>query len=249
MLFLKIIAHSFNMLMHKPAVTLRIYAVPMILSYITLLVGGYVTFGQPASLLIDQEIEVTNSFDLSTFFLVTLTIVIAAFYGVWAAVGWHRYALLGEEPGPFFPSFFLGRIAAYIGTSILLGFCIVVGFVFLAFISQPLAWLGVAGALIGAALICTLGVGICTILPGTAIQSPVTIPVAFDKIFSELPTIVFIGCSLAIIAVAPPYLAGLSGNLTVMAVVGVLTDLVFAILSLSILTTLYGTWYQGRNLG
>lgn len=170
----------------------------------------------------------------------------------WAAVGWHRYVLVEEVPERPWPAWQGGRVFSYLGRSIVV-------FVVLFVVAMVIGLLaGLLFALAGPGLAVAYGVAVTfalswigtrvsLILPAAALDRPMQIgeswaatrPVASDIL---LPIIVIALVSFMVqqaLTVLPP-----TPELVVSAGVTWLQLL----LNLALLTTLYGSLVEGREI-
>lgn len=189
--------------------------------------------------------------------LITGILAIVAF--VWIAVAWHRYVLLDEEPDGQLPQFEGKRLLTYGGYSFLLG---LVGMVVMLVISGIVAiilvpLLGAVGAIltgvIGIAAVLIVGYRLAPLLPAIAVDKPITMGAAWRATASANAVIIILAVVSAVAAVAidvPAMILMLAGSVGYflanvwMLVTGWLKMLV----GVSILTTLYGHYIEGRAL-
>ena len=182
---------------------------------------------------------------------------------LWIAVAWHRYVLLAEGGAGWIPAFHGGRILGYLGRSILIG--LMVACIFLAVtvaigVFSPPAAVALASIL---SLVVSYRLGM--ILPAGAIGKPVTIGEAWTATRGQSATMVLLAILtflLSLLFQVPALLDG--GSLTPndvaagsagagpAGIVGVVYDLVASwillLVGVSILSTLYGHFIEGRAL-
>lgn len=247
-----VLKHALRMIFHDPAVTLRLTLVPMLLAYgVALLLsqvligapgpgapmGGIVGYGTPGA----------------GFFLGVLVILVLVFAILsWAAVAWHRYALLSERPASFLPPVDQKRILAYFGAGLRIALMTIA-------LAIPLAIvLGVLGSFVhpfsvtfalfmnvGIALLAAQVLRYSLILPAAALDKPLTLRE------SRLDTRGRFGLCLIVTIVA--LLISTMGD-QIAATLGIgwiatlLFDWVGFVFGLSVLTTLYGACIEGREL-
>lgn len=189
-------------------------------------------------------------------FLAVLTgIVVSAITYCWAAVGWHRFVLLEEYGHGVVPKWHGSKILSYLGRTILIGlFVVLIAFVssmllagiVMAMPSQGVAFILATGWVLGMTWIITR---IGLILPAAALGESMSIgeswtatkPVATDllvpllvialaiNLLSELIMLLFTNSALGMIPLAFLYWIQI-------------------LLNLSLMTTLYGTQVEGREL-
>lgn len=189
--------------------------------------------------------------------LITAILAIVAF--VWIAVAWHRYILLLEMPSGRFPEFNQSRLLSYLGYSLLIGLIgVVLSLVVSAVIGIiALPLLGFVGAAITgiAALAALLIVGyrLAPILPSTAIGKPITLSQAWESTKNANVPIIILAVLSAVAAFVidiPAMVLGIGGPVGgFLALLWTLaTGWVKMLVGVSILTTLYGHYVEGRAI-
>jgi hypothetical protein len=189
--------------------------------------------------------------------LITGILAIVAF--VWIAVAWHRYVLLDEVPAGQFPEFEGKRLLSYGGYSFLLG---LVGMVVMLLISGivgiifvPL--LGAVGAVItgviGIAAVLIVGYRLAPLLPAIAVDKPISMGAAWQATASANGVIIILAIVSAVAAVVidiPAMILMLAGPVGhFLATIWALgTGWLKMLVGVSILTTLYGHYIEGRAL-
>lgn len=185
--------------------------------------------------------------------------LLGGFATLWVAVAWHRYVLLSEYPGSVLPAFHGGRVLAYFGWSLVLG---VVLFVLPGAIIALLAW-AVTGGLteelstgvilpifLAALVLVWVSVRLSLVLPAAAIGEQLglrgswqaTRPIALGIVGLLFLTFGF-GMLLMVGVVLSFYALPLAGQIAT-----VVAQWIMTLLQLSILTTIYGVYVQGRSL-
>lgn len=188
-----------------------------------------------------------------------LTVILAIVAFVWIAVAWHRYILLDEVPAGRFPEFNSQRMISYATYSVGIGFLgFLVSLVLAAVIgivAVPL--LGVVGGvitgLVGLAAALIVFYRLAPLLPAAAIGKPLTIGQAWEVTNGANVPIIILAIVSAIAALAidiPAFVFAMAGP-----VGGFLTLLwtlctgwVKMLVGVSILTTLYGHYVEGRSI-
>ncbi len=188
-----------------------------------------------------------------------LAVIVMAILGLWMAVAWHRYILLEELPAGYMPEFHSSNVISYFGRGLLIGIiCVVVAMVVGLILGVILGTIGgavggaVGGALAGfVAMIVALVLfyRMSPILPAAAVGEPLGIGDAMAATRGQSGTIVLLAI-IGAIAVLILQLPSLLGNATSVlslvysAVVGWFTTLI----GISVLTTFYGHFVQGRDI-
>lgn len=193
------------------------------------------------------------------FWVVMLICLIAIIViGLWIAVAWHRFVLLGEAPTGYLPAFKKENVISYflrgfqIGlilmlTAIIVG--VVSGVIFGLFL-QPVA-AGVLAGFASTVVALVLFYRICPVLPAAALGERLAIGAAFEATKGQSGTIIvlaIIGGFLLLLFQLPTLLGGNPGSvlsLVYSAVIGWFTTMIGA----SVLTTFYGHFIEGREIG
>lgn len=188
-----------------------------------------------------------------------LAMVVSVVAGLWVAVAWHRYVLLNEQPQSYVPAWNGERMMSYFLRSLGYGAILVVG-----------------GAVLGAIVGVVLGriAGVSTMLFLILLAALVQVPVAIAgfRLTAALPAAAlgdeqeFLAgwkateghtadiAVLAVLAIAAHLVIALVGMAVfshfwiLMIIWQLLTGWVVMMVGVSILTTLYGHYLQGRPL-
>lgn len=187
---------------------------------------------------------------------VTIAALIASFIGgVWVAVAWHRFILLGEQTRGWIPDFSGRRMLSYFGKSILIGLVIVL------VLMVPMMLIGMIGSpdsavtlLLGGALLSFLVLIVIyrlgAILPASSVDVRMRLReswTATSGANGSILALAFLTSVVQLLLSLPSVvLSQIFGPLAVAwdAVAGWFLLLV----SISILTTLYGHFVEGRPL-
>lgn len=176
---------------------------------------------------------------------------------VWIAVAWHRYVLLDELPERQLPPFDGARLFRYFLYSLgifVLAFIVAVvvgavaGLVFA--IIPPLLFLA---ALLALAAGLVVGYRLAPLLPATAVGQPLTFSAAWEATKGATGAIVVLAIVSAIASFVidlPAVILGLGGQVgTFLALLWLMaTEWVKMLVGVSILTTLYGHYVEGRAI-
>lgn len=187
-------------------------------------------------------------------------LVLSVFIGVWLAVGWHRFVLIGERQTLIGPRMNVVYVAAYF-------WCVITVVVVILLISIPLglalflpaflgAMAGPSAVLIATTLASVLFAIIASavilrislILPSAAIGEPMTIGEAWDH-SSDRGWSIWQIASVVTLAQFISQLPATYLELSViMSALTLLLGAIYTFLNLSILTTLYAHWVEERDL-
>lgn len=180
------------------------------------------------------------------------------FISVWIAVGWHRFVLLNEETG-FLPRFRGGRMAAYVGKSLIIGLIIMIplGAIMLLLLSMFSSALSPAnffmitvfGLLFFVPAI-SLSMRLGIALPAMALGEPTSLRQIWRATEGEVTTFVGLTVIFLILGFFQEFLqAFIADSWIITAIIWRFACDWFALmLGLSVLTTLYGHYIQRRDL-
>lgn len=254
---LPILRHAILQIIRQPLDVLRIFFLPMAATFLLVKLSGLAFTLSPFYLNIAIARGQMPWGRLAVVTLVTMLI------GLWAAAAWHRFILLAERPRGFWPSVPWPTYLAFVRRGLVVGVLILI-IIFAASVVYGVV-LGVASGItkrppgfvahaIGLCLflpILVQSLRLAVALPGAAIQSGHSL----SGIWKHMSDLFWTLLGLLIVLMILRYLAGelLSAlGLTPLTtqgliVAGVLESLQI-ILSLSIVTTLYGRYIEGRPL-
>lgn len=204
-----------------------------------------------------QMVE-SGNFPFVQLLIVLLIMVITS---LWIAVAWHRYVLLGEEPGSIVPAFRRDRIAGYLGYSILIAIIVVVVGTVLGLVAglvvAPIV-MGGGANLIGFVIVglivylplLVIGYRLSVALPASALGAPLGIGGAWEQTRGTTGTLLVLGLVTLIAAfiLSAPAVYLFGPTSAAAQVWNVLTQWVFVMVGVSILTTLYGHYVEKRAL-
>ncbi|WP_435311498.1 hypothetical protein [Primorskyibacter sedentarius] len=188
--------------------------------------------------------------DGTTLFLSLLGLVAS----LWIAVAWHRFVLEEEYPTGFLPRMHGAKMLGYFGRSLLIGIIVMLGTIgagfilgVVAFLAPPLGLLIFPVSIgLGAVLFFRLG----SILPACAVGQKLSLNEAWAATRGEATTFVVLGViiTLATLVIFLPSLIN-SDPASVINLIYVLVVNWFAtIIGISLLTTVYGHFIQGRPI-
>ena len=256
--------HGYRMLRHVVAQVFgnfgqaaRLTFVPTFLPMAVLLML-FLNWGVSFDSFQDPTVDPTTLPDVNpgVIFLTVLVGVVASLITYcWAAVGWHRFVLLEEYGNGVVPQWHGANIMSYIGRSLLIGLVaigvgfaglLVIGIVVAALPYQAVAFLLLTGFTMGLTWVVTR---IGLILPAAALGQPMGIgeswqatkPVSTDLL---VPVVII---SLAITLLNQAIMV-LFTNSSLGLIPLALLYWLQILLNLSLMTTLYGTQVQGRQL-
>ena len=257
MLVFSILRHSILQIVRQPAEVLRIFLLPLSASFLLVKLAGLAFTLSPFYTQIAFMRGVMPWGRLALVMLVTTLIFL------WAAAAWHRFILLAERPRGFWPLVPWSAYLAFLRTGLLTGLLLVV-ILFAASVAygivlgvsagltkQPPGLFAIAAGLCVFLPIIALSLRIAVNLPGAAIQSGDRM----GEIWNDMTDTFWTLLGLMVVLIVLRYLAGevptflgLSPLTTPGFILVAVLESLQAILSLSIVTTLYGHYVEDRPL-
>ncbi|GGG78998.1 hypothetical protein GCM10011415_30080 [Salipiger pallidus] len=243
----KIFLHSVRMVLDNLDVALRI----SLGLYLVQVAMQVVVFNATSSLPADPvDMPEGGGMPFEALVLAVLALVTS----LWIAVGWHRYALEGEEPAAFLPRWRGSELGSYVWKSIVIAFAlgVVLAVVGGIAVSAAMAVPGLLGivsfGLVG--LISYLFFRVGLVLPAAAVGRPLTMRESWqatgdgDKAVLMLALIV-IGAQVLI---SVPAMIDGNTSSVVSLIYSVVVNWFVTMIGVSILTTLYGHFIEGRPI-
>ncbi len=196
---------------------------------------------------------------------VVLYLLLSTIAGLWIAVAWHRYVLREEDSGAVIPAWHGDRIWAYFAKGFLIGLAVVavafvtaliIGLVTAAMFGGRQLSLGavpVYGIIVGLLMawpVIYVFYRLSPALPAAALGEPLGLGDAWRKMAGKGGTI-FVLALISIVASiivgsGPIYLLGLTGVPAFIWVV--IVQWLSVMVGISVMTTLYGHYVEGRAL-
>lgn len=253
-----IFSHSARLVLRnwKEALQIGLLPIVLVIAVGVLILGGdfisMATQGGPD--MMADDIGAMAGFGIK-FFLVW---IFALFFMLTVVVNWHRFVLLEEYPSGWVPPFQLGLALGYFGRILMLVLLAMVIILPLGFVGAMLdGGTGGEGVFTGLIILFAslfLGIAfyrVAAILPAGAIGQPITIGRAWEATQGATGTIVVLVlvlfavnlCLQLVVAVLSLVFAPLAALAAIAA--GVFMGLV----SVSVLTTFYGHYIEGRAIG
>lgn len=240
----QIFEHSVRMVLRNLPQALQIGLVPSVI----MAVIATVIFGSGAMVAESSTGELpTVTLGLSTIVAAIIWLVIT----MWIYVSWHRYILLEEYPTGWIPPFRMDRISSYFfkgfGIFLVMLACILV--------------LGLSAAVLGpvSAVVVipgTLAVAIAAyrwfpVLPAAAVGKPLSMTEAWEATRGSTGAIIVMVLLLAVMQLLLSLIVGII--VAIIPVVGIAVQTIFtlvlALINVSIMTTMYGHYIEGRPIG
>jgi hypothetical protein len=176
---------------------------------------------------------------------------------VWIAVAWHRYVLLDEMPAGQFPEFNGSRLVSYAVYSLGIGLLAVIAAILVGIVAglvvaivPPLAFLAALVALAAALIV---GYRFAALLPASAVGKPLTFGAAWEATKGanrDIIVLAMVSVIAAFIIDLPALIFAFAGPVGgFLALIWTLgTGWVKMLVGVSILTTLYGHFVEGRAI-
>jgi hypothetical protein len=189
-----------------------------------------------------------------------LVLIVSLVTGIWIAIAWHRFVLLGEVTDAPVPPFMGERMGAYFVKSLVIGLVMMaLGMVLGAIvgvIGMPLMAHGavMSGLLLMSLLVQVpliyLGLSLAAALPGTALSNDLPLLAGWEATKDDWKTLLQLAFIMAL-AVTVLNLIGwmVLGGATILAQIWqVIIGWPIMMVGLSVLTTLYGHYIEKRPL-
>lgn len=252
-----IFLHSVRMVLRNLNDAIRIAAGPVLIG-LAVVFALLASAGLPLSLLANQQVLsqqlAAGGFGL-TMLVVLLTIVVVQ---IWVFVSWHRFVLLEEYPSGLLPAFRGDRMLAYVGNSLLIFFVAFAAMFLVGLIAMLVGGIvGEGGRAVIMFIIILFGLftvvaiyRLTPILPAAAIGQPLKLREAWDKTRGTTGTIVLLVVLLGLFNVLLQVVVNLS--MAVFVPLGIvfmiLATLVATLVNVSVVTTFYGHYVEGRPI-
>lgn len=242
----KIFVHSVRMVLDNLGAALRV----SLLLYLVQVVNQVIVYASPQIGAASGEPmqSPAASFEL------LIMMILALIASLWIAVGWHRFVLTGEQPRGVLPHWHGAAIMSYLGRSIMIGLLLGLGIAVVAGLALGLAT--AAPGLVGVVVFGLVGLAsylffrIGLILPAAALGERLTLRESWqasgqdDKAILVLALIVM-GARLLI--ELPAMIDGSTGTV-VSLIYGIVVNWFVTMIGISVLTTLYGHFVEGRSI-
>ncbi len=240
-----IFLHSIGMVLRNYIAVLRIFGGPtVIIGAAMFALFRFLNTTDPSS---------AGGGSVALFVAAILGIIVVAWSGVmWVVVAWHRYILLEEYPEGFLPELHKSQMWAYFLNSlkialIVAGLSIPLGLLFVgtaqAIEFSILALVGVAVYLAISVLVLRFSL----ILPAAAIGEEISVGESLDHTEGRSFSLLVLVICLIGLQFSGDYLISLlAGAQIIQEVLATVFSIFIVVLQISVLTTLYGHFVQGR---
>jgi hypothetical protein len=258
MLGFRLFWHAVRMVFTNLVPMVQIFALPLLVVMAVVMAFSTYSGVGPFFFLSGQNVRFDNMSGgfLVVFFCTLLVIWIALMNGV---VHWHRYILLEETPRTLMLRLSWRQAAKYIVGGILIGLLLILPFWLLGMVFGKIAMellrngniLVARGIMIVLSLFFTAGfLALSPILPANAIDRNITISAALSAMSGSLGTLIVCAIGLGAVEwtgdVLVRQLAML--NMQVAGLVGIVVQMLLAMIGVSLITTIYGHFVEERPL-
>lgn len=245
-----IFTHSFGMVFRNLKQAMQIGLVPVLLAFAGVFAGlSYLG----VSLAVFQDEQALGLLMADSWMVFIVMLVFVMILMLWIVTSWHRFVLLEEYPEGWVPPFRFDRILSYIGHALMLGIMMLI---VMASAATVIIGLSSASPVLGGILLTTGGLVIgvllyrlLPILPAAAIGKSLKLKEAWVATKGETLTILglmLIGFLFQLLLNVVAVLFGLVPVIGPLLIYAVL--LIMSLVNVSILTTLYGHYIEGRPI-
>lgn len=247
-----IFSHSIGMVLRNFQQAVQIGLVPVLIAFLAvaaaLTVSGVsvATLGDEAAL---QQLMAENagSIGFGAFLLAFLMLVTM----LWIVVSWHRFVLLEEYPQGWVPPFRFDRILSYIGHGLLIGLVAMLAMIPVglaaALLGTIVPVLSAVAVVLGVIAVSVVVYRLVPVLPAAAIGKPLKLKQAWAATDGANGTIFGLVIIMFLFQIAVQLAAGVLSFVPVIGpIVVYAASLVLSLVNVSILTTFYGHYVEGR---
>lgn len=253
---IQIFIHSVRQVFGNLSNTLRISGLLTLVQFgLTFLLGIHL-LRSPAG---NQAMMMQGTFPYGKF---ALFMLLSGIIGMWIAVAWHRYVLLQETPTSVIPPLNGSRIWAYFVTGVLimlieLVVTIIVSALLGAFVGFGKASMGMAlpsggvvGGIAGAVIASYIFFRLGPALPAAALGRPLGLTEAWRHMAGKSGVIAVLAIITALLwiglSLVPALIFGPDSVSAI--VIGLIAKWISVMVGISIMTTLYGHYVEGRAI-
>lgn len=252
----QIFVHSVKMVLRNFSEALKISLVPVAIGIVVLV--AYATMAGDSAVMsnvVGNQGTYSTSYDgaysgsVGGLILMGLVMI---FIMLWIVVNWHRFVLLEEYPQGWVPPVQGNRIFAYAAAGLLLGLAAVLFMLPVGFIVGMTGGNGIAIAIMVVFwLVIVVNIyRLSIILPAAAIGRPLGFIEAWEKTMGSFWTIVVLMVTSFVFQFVIQFVFGFLALIPVIGPILILFPslLVLPLINVSVLTTMYGVFVEGRSL-
>ncbi|OED49497.1 hypothetical protein AB838_06630 [Rhodobacteraceae bacterium (ex Bugula neritina AB1)] len=247
-------SHSVGMLVRNFGDLLRVFLVPTLL-----IVAILATFLNSTGLWADMQLGVVTLLPEGSGLLGPMFLVVALslLIGMWSVVAWHRFVLLEEIPQGWVPPLQGDRVLAYLGRSlqiVLVLICLMLSVVLVAMLFATI--LSGAGAPALSLLDLPLSIvftyfvlRLSVLLPAAALGAAMGLREAWNTTSGAFGDLLGLSAILVALQYAAQFiLDSTAGSPTIAAVLSLVVSVALSLINISLLTTLFGHYAEGRPI-
>ncbi len=249
----KIFLHSLRMVFGNFGAALRVSLVP----YLMQVAVSFYVFMKFRTVFQMIQAGMTPQMPPGFIGLSLLSAAVTLITSLWIAVAWHRFVLLEEEPGAIMPKFHAAEMARYFGISLLIslimlviGFAAMIVMMILMSIAGPSPFMMLIGTFVVIIPLVYVFYRLSPALPAAAIGRRLSLGEAWNATApagSAIFTIAILGAVAGIILQLPSVLDANPGSI-INLVYGQVTGWIVMMVGISVLTTIYGVYVEGREI-
>ncbi|WP_141117922.1 hypothetical protein [Leisingera sp. JC1] len=247
-------SHSVGMLVRNFGDLLKVFLVPVLLIVVIfsafLELSGLPDFLQSGTVSVLPESATQNGLPL-------LVVFVTLFIGIWSVVAWHRFVLLEEIPESWVPRVQGDRIMAYFGRSIqivLVLICMMIPLLLIVMLTTSVLSFAVPAVmelidLPLAILLTYLVLRLSVLLPAAALGAKFEVGDAWRSTKNAFGDLLGLAAILVAAQFAGQFVVDSLSELPILNLVSALVvSAALALVNISILTTLYGHYVEGRPI-
>jgi len=246
----QILVHSVRLVFGNLDAALRISLVPYLVSGVALAL-----LGLPAVRVMQEGApEVMAATDPGIWLNYALYMIIYAIAALWIAVAWHRYVLLEEMPNGWMPRFHGGPMLNYFLKGLLIGVLIfIIILAITVVLGFAIGWIGALFPLVMAVITVAAATYIfyrlCPVLPSAAMGKPMSLGDAWeatDEAGSTIFSLVILVLIASLIIQLPSTLGAAGSGFGL--IYSFIVNWVSMLVGVSVFTTFYGHYVEGRSI-
>lgn len=232
----------------------RICAALYLLTYVVTALATYATTGVWTLAKPNPISDTSSSVDL---IIIIASLAVSTVAGLWVAVAWHRYILLAETPQGWIPLWNKSACIAYFVQGlklVLLFFFLLILLFMLLYVAGSLIRVPINPfgkylfALVFETLIISVFLRVCLVFPAVAIGRHLTLKDSWIATGPHSSSIFLLSGSIGFLALNLQKISEALGTNMFTSSIGFLLNILIVLWTLSIMTTLYGSIIEDRNM-
>ena len=254
---LLILRHAVLQIIRQPVDVLRIFLLPMAATFLLIKLTGLSFILSPVYL------QIAINRGVMPWGKAALVMMVSILLFAWAAAAWHRFILLEKRPTKLWPSLPWRAYWRFVMQSLWIAVLIFAVLMLASFLAgiilefaaaitkQPPGWISLVVTMIVVGPILTVPLRLAVNLPRAAVDAPKTMASIWEGTAHEMPMLIGLLVVLTGLRMGSSYALGQLGLSALSAegfVAVAIVETLLAILSLSVITTLYGHYLEDRPL-